>query len=48
MIRFIDAEGLDDELRRHDWSGFARGYNGAGYAKHGWFVPDRVNVPSGK
>jgi hypothetical protein len=30
MIRFIIANGLDDELRRHDWAGFARGYNGSG------------------
>lgn len=36
MIRFIESEGLDDELRRHDWSAFARGYNGAGYATHGY------------
>ena len=36
MIRFIESEGLVDELRRHDWSAFARGYNGAGYAKHGY------------
>lgn len=36
MIRFIVSEGLDDDLRRHDWSGFARGYNGAGYARHGY------------
>lgn len=36
MVAFIEASGLDDELRRHDWSGFARGYNGAGYAKHGY------------
>ncbi|MFC3169200.1 N-acetylmuramidase domain-containing protein [Paracoccus fontiphilus] len=36
MIRFIESEGLDDELRRHEWSAFARGYNGAGYAKHGY------------
>jgi len=34
MVRFIIAAGLDDELRRHDWSGFARGYNGPGYAKN--------------
>jgi hypothetical protein len=31
MIEFIKSSGLDDELRRHDWSAFARGYNGAGY-----------------
>jgi N-acetylmuramidase len=36
MIRFIKAHGLDDELRRHDWKGFARGYNGAGFAKNGY------------
>lgn len=36
MISFIASEGLDDDLRRHDWSGFARGYNGAGYAKNGY------------
>ncbi|SMO78587.1 N-acetylmuramidase domain-containing protein [Paracoccus laeviglucosivorans] len=36
MIAFIEAEGLDDDLRRHDWSGFARGYNGPGYATHGY------------
>jgi hypothetical protein len=36
MIRFIVNAGLDDELRRHDWKGFARGYNGAGFAKNGY------------
>ena len=36
MIRFIEAENLDDDLRRHDWSGFARGYNGPGYATHSY------------
>lgn len=36
MVRFIESEGLDDELRRHDWSAFARGYNGAGYVHHGY------------
>ena len=32
MVTFIRASGLDDELRRHDWAGFARGYNGARFA----------------
>lgn len=32
MINFIKNTGLDDELRREDWRGFAKGYNGAGYA----------------
>jgi hypothetical protein len=36
MVEFIEATGLDDDLRRHDWTGFARGYNGPGYAKHGY------------
>lgn len=36
MIEFILAKKLDDDLRRHDWAGFAYGYNGAGYAKHGY------------
>ena len=31
MVNFIKANKLDDELRRHDWAGFARGYNGPGY-----------------
>lgn len=35
-IRFIQASGLDDELRRHDWAAFARGYNGPGYRKNGY------------
>jgi hypothetical protein len=34
MVAFIQTEDLDDELRRHDWTGFARGYNGAGAAKN--------------
>ncbi|WP_017999945.1 N-acetylmuramidase domain-containing protein [Paracoccus sp. N5] len=36
MIRFIESEGLDDEMRRHEWAAFARGYNGAGYVTHGY------------
>lgn len=30
-VNFIKAAKLDDELRRHDWGGFAAGYNGANY-----------------
>lgn len=30
-IDFIKANKLDDELRRHDWAGFAFGYNGKNY-----------------
>lgn len=36
MIRFIEAESLDDELRAHNWAAFARAYNGPGYASHGY------------
>lgn len=38
MVRFIVSKGLDDALRRHDWAAFAKGYNGAAYAKHGYHV----------
>ncbi|WP_422077189.1 N-acetylmuramidase family protein [Vannielia sp.] len=38
MVTFIISAGLDDELRRHDWDGFARGYNGSGYKKHGYHL----------
>ncbi len=36
MFKFIKANNLDDELRRRDWAGFARGYNGPGFAKNGY------------
>jgi hypothetical protein len=31
FTRFVLLNGLDDELRRLDWRGFARGYNGPQY-----------------
>lgn len=34
FVRFVKVNKLDDELRRKDWAGFARGYNGSGYAKN--------------
>ena len=34
MIRFIKFNELVDELKRLDWSAFARAYNGPGYAKN--------------
>lgn len=34
MCRFIKVNGLIDELQRKDWAGFARGYNGSGFAKN--------------
>lgn len=30
-VNFIRSVSLDDELRRHDWAGFALGYNGRNY-----------------
>lgn len=32
MGNWIRSSGLDDDLRTHDWQGFARGYNGPNYA----------------
>jgi len=34
MLNFIENNNLMDELRRGDWAGFARGYNGSGYAQN--------------
>ncbi len=31
FVNFVDANGLAGELKRHDWAGFAKGYNGADY-----------------
>jgi hypothetical protein len=31
FVRFVKKNRLDDELVRHDWAGFARGYNGPAY-----------------
>lgn len=31
VCRYIKVNGLDDELRREDWAGFALGYNGKDY-----------------
>ncbi|MER9672431.1 N-acetylmuramidase family protein [Mesorhizobium sp. M0208] len=35
-INFIKTNKLDDNLRNHDWAGFAKGYNGAGYRKNAY------------
>lgn len=34
FVRFVQTTGLSLALRRHDWAGFARGYNGEGYAEN--------------
>lgn len=36
MMRFIEAESIDDDLRALRWDVFARVYNGPGYARHGY------------
>ena len=36
MMRYIKVNNLVDELQRHDWTGFAKGYNGKGYAKNNY------------
>jgi hypothetical protein len=36
MARFIVSKGLQRHLRAGNWSSFAKGYNGSGYAKHGY------------
>ncbi|MER8560200.1 N-acetylmuramidase family protein [Mesorhizobium sp. M0578] len=35
-VNFIKANKLDDNLRNHDWAGFAKGYNGAGYRRNAY------------
>ncbi len=34
FTRFVQTAGLAPALRRQDWAGFAKGYNGAGYAEN--------------
>ena len=34
VVAFLRTMELDDDLRRHDWAGFARGYNGPRYAEN--------------
>lgn len=38
FVSFVIGNKLDGHLRNHDWARFARGYNGAAYAKHGYDV----------
>lgn len=34
FVQFVLTTGLAPALRRHDWAGFAHGYNGPGYAEN--------------
>lgn len=36
MARFIVSSGLQKHLRKLNWRGFAKGYNGSAYASHGY------------
>ncbi|MCO5157514.1 MAG: N-acetylmuramidase family protein [Aquamicrobium sp.] len=36
IARFIVSKGLQRHLKAKNWSSFAKGYNGSGYAKHGY------------
>jgi len=36
MAGFIRASGMDQALRRHEWSGFARRYNGPNFAANNY------------
>ena len=38
FCNFLKSRGLVDELRRRDWEGFAKGYNGPGYAKNQYHI----------
>ena len=36
FVKFIDAAGLKGDLQNRNWAGFARGYNGPGYARNNY------------
>ncbi|MGB3388333.1 MAG: N-acetylmuramidase domain-containing protein, partial [Pseudaminobacter sp.] len=36
MMRYIEKSGLAAALRKHDWGGFARGYNGPDYKRRSY------------
>jgi hypothetical protein len=38
FARFLKSTGLDDELRRHAWEPFARGYNGQNYRANDYHI----------
>lgn len=42
FTNYIKSTFLDDELRNHDWAGFARGYNGPQYVKNRYDVKLRT------
>ena len=36
MVSFVKSNGIDQQLRAHDWAGFASRYNGRSYASHNY------------
>ncbi len=38
FVKFVKGNSLDDEIRRKDWTGFAKRYNGPGYAANKYDV----------
>ncbi|WEX10372.1 N-acetylmuramidase domain-containing protein [Chelativorans sp. AA-79] len=38
MLRYIDEAGLMEALHRRDWTAFARGYNGPGFARNSYHL----------
>ena len=38
MLRYIRKAKLGPFIEQHDWAGFARAYNGPGYAKQGYHL----------
>ena len=42
FTNYLKNTFLDDELRNHDWAGFARGYNGPQYVKNKYDVKLRA------
>jgi hypothetical protein len=38
FVSFVKKTGLASKLRNRDWRGFARGYNGSGYAKNSYDI----------
>lgn len=36
FVQFVLTTGLAPALRRHDWAGFAHGYNGPGYSENNY------------
>ena len=58
FVEFVKSQGLDKYLKKKDWAGFARRYNGPGYAKRRyhkrlasayekWIAKRKTNISDG-